>query len=291
LTIAILVIGAGSYLLVTFWPFEGGGKPEPPAQDQADDQQKDTGDQNGDAQAPPSDQDGDTGDQQTPDEDGDGDDQGDGDEQDTPDLDKLYRDYIQAYNEYVDLLIQGLGDTEEGRAAEEKSNQAKEKYEQAKSGQDGDTTPPDDQEPPVGEIEISKVTASSSLPPEEGYVYEPAMTIDQDTYTAWVEAADDDGVGEWIKYSLANPAEVNSVKIFPGYASSEIVYFKNNRVKKVSIEFSDGQTQEFELADLYEMQTIQLPGAVTTDYIKITILETWPGSKFDDTCIAEIEIE
>ncbi|MBU0648987.1 discoidin domain-containing protein, partial [Patescibacteria group bacterium] len=272
LTIVVLFIAAGSYLLVNFWPWDGDAKSEPPAQDQTGDG-KDAVDDGG--------QDGDANGQD------DGDDQGD--EGDSS-LGKLYRDYIQAYNEYVDLLIQGLGETEEGRTAEEKSDQAKEKYEQAKSEEDGGTTPPDDQMP-VGEIEISKVTASSSLPAAEGYLYEPSMTIDGNAYTAWVEAADDDGVGQWIKYSLVSPALVSAIKIFPGYASSESVYFKNNRMKKVAIEFSDGQTQEFELMDAFEMQTIQLSGAVSTDYVKITILETWPGTDFDDTCIAEIEFE
>lgn len=146
--------------------------------------------------------------------------------------------------------------------------------------------PPEKEEKPS----VLEVTASSYLTdPEVKFDYSPKMVIDGKTATSWVEADEGDGIGEWIKLDFLKAAKVSKLKIWPGYARDEDVYFKNNRLKKIRVEFSNNPAQEFELTDEYKKHEITLPG-YTTGYIKIIIKSVWPGSKFKDTCIAEVEL-
>jgi len=66
---------------------------------------------------------------------------------------------------------------------------------------------------------------------------------------------------------------------------------KNNRIKKVIIEFSDKSQQVYELEDNnVEYQTIHIGGKDTSS-IKITIQEVYTdGRLYEDTCISEIAI-
>jgi len=138
---------------------------------------------------------------------------------------------------------------------------------------------------------VFEVTASSYLTdPKREFDYSPKMTIDENTATSWVEADEGDGIGEWIKFEFLKSSKVGKLKIWPGYATDKDIYFKNNRLKKIQVEFSHDTAQEFELTDEYKEHEIALPG-YTTDYIKITIKSVWPGSKFKDTCLAEVKFE
>lgn len=201
-------------------------------------------------------------------------------------LTQLYQKYIDTYNRYTDLVSKGLGGTPKGKQAEQDYRKAKEDYERAQQGQSKRTGQP--ATPPV---EIASIDASSTLPPEEGFVYNPYMTIDGSNLTSWVEGKSDDGISEWLKFNFSQIYLIKKIKIFPGYASKEDIYFKNNRVRKIRLEFSNGNSQEFELVDEFRMQTVSLSTEIPTEYIKITILSVWPGSKFSDTSIAEVKFE
>jgi len=156
---------------------------------------------------------------------------------------------------------------------------------------DIDDQPPDadNQLLPVEKVSIFEITASSTLTDSSGeFSYFPGNAFDKDNTTAWVESVQGNGVGEWINFEFLKAGQIKGLKIFPGYAADRDVYFKNGRLKKIKIEFSNDPALEFDLVDEYALQEISF-APVLTDYIKIIIQDIWPGTKFNDTCLAEVE--
>lgn len=142
---------------------------------------------------------------------------------------------------------------------------------------------------------ISSVSASSHL--EEyyestGHLYHvPENTIDGSYRTAWVENADGDGIGEWIKLSFDRTYTINGIEISNGYKKSADLYAKNNRPRQVRLHFSDGSYQDYDLTDTFEgAQRLTFPEPVTTNSIMIELLSVYPGTKYQDTCITELQV-
>ncbi len=131
---------------------------------------------------------------------------------------------------------------------------------------------------------------------EDRYYY-PDNVLDGDYNTAWVEAADGLGEGEWISLELEGEQEVSGVNIENGYKkfidgkSDDYLYNCNARAKTIRVEFSDGTYEDFELTDdFYAINQIMFSYPRVTNYIKITILDAYAGSKYEDTCISEISL-
>ncbi len=76
-----------------------------------------------------------------------------------------------------------------------------------------------------------------------------------------------------------------------------MLFYSNNRVKIIGLEFekyTDGRwvTESiiYELDDIMDMQYFYFNEPVIVESFKIIILDVYPGSKWDDTCIAEFQI-
>jgi serine/threonine protein kinase len=132
-------------------------------------------------------------------------------------------------------------------------------------------------------------TASSIYEP---YTYYGAdKVLDRDYRTAWVEAADGPGVGEWIQLSPAsgNLAIVSNVAILRGYREDENKYPESNRPVDITLEFSDGSSQNVRLgAGFYEADNIVLDKPIATSFVRVVIKGVDAGTVYDDTCISEI---
>lgn len=137
---------------------------------------------------------------------------------------------------------------------------------------------------------------SSSYMQDNKFDYSPKQVIDGMWDTAWVEAASGDGIGEWIEFKSDSEHKAVGIKLVNGYTKSKELYEKNNRVKKVKIEFSDGSSIIKDLQDvppesgISTFQEIYFGRVVITSYIKLTILDVYKGSKYDDTCFSEIRV-
>ncbi|MFK7969702.1 MAG: discoidin domain-containing protein [Bacteroidia bacterium] len=159
----------------------------------------------------------------------------------------------------------------------------------------------------VPKAAIKAARASSSLKGDYG----PSNAIDGDLSTAWVEGKDGNGVGEWIEFDVDKEGyNYHSAVIIGGYAKSTSSYSKNNRVRKIQVErtitYDNGKTEVMktvvELKDhlyipisderFYAIADLDDVGdmAWKVSKIRFTILEVYPGSHFDDTCISEIMI-
>jgi len=140
-----------------------------------------------------------------------------------------------------------------------------------------------------GSVDAS-ITASSTLPPAEGYIYDASMAADGSNHTAWVEGADGIGDYEWIQFIFSKKQEISQMSIVPGYASTNSSYFKNNRVKEFRLEFSDGSKVPFSLSDEMTTHSIMFD-PVNTEYVRIVILDVYRGSEHNDTAIAEVSFK
>lgn len=152
--------------------------------------------------------------------------------------------------------------------------------------------------PPYEEPTLS-AKASSTLRPQAGNRYDPALALDDKLETAWCEGAPGDGVGEWIEVRAQHLADWRSplcqVLIVPGYAKSEAVYQQNGRVTRLRISScahpeahveADVESYEFNLP----YPRVKIPfGALKgeADCFRLTILAVARG-RASDTCISEI---
>ena len=139
-------------------------------------------------------------------------------------------------------------------------------------------------------ITWDNVYASSHLI-QKSMNYKVENVIDDNPSTAWIEGVSDDGIGQFIQFSSNNKFRVDKIDIINGFSKNQKTYMKNNRVKKVIIEFSDKSQQVYELEDNnMEYQTIDI-GGINTNSVKVIIQEVYTnGRVYKDTCISEISV-
>lgn len=137
---------------------------------------------------------------------------------------------------------------------------------------------------------IQSTSQTSQLYDATNKDYSSSKVLDGDFSTVWSEGVTGYGHGEWIKLNFAHVQTVNTIKIVNGLVNDKNGYYKNNRVESLILEFSDGSTQIVYLQDNNtSYQTIQI-SPVDTTYVKCIINSVYPGSKYNDTCIADIRL-
>lgn len=147
--------------------------------------------------------------------------------------------------------------------------------------------------PSLSDVEDYKVSASSVLQDKSkvGFNYAPEMAFDRDFSTSW--CASDGKNGAEITMNFTDYVKVGQMGIVPGFARDSEIYNQNKRVKKLKVQFQDekGDFQDFvvyDLPDQYGMQFFDFEDAETKG-IKFIIEDVYPGSKYEDLCIAEID--
>ena len=143
--------------------------------------------------------------------------------------------------------------------------------------------------PEIRMRDVKDVSASSYLS-EKNIKHVPDRIMDGDTTTAWVEGVEGNGEGESITFTFGDLYVVSDIKIWNGYQKSEDLYYKNARPAELELEFSDGSTERISLQDMASgFQEFALERHVTS-YVKVKIVSTYDGSKYEDTVISEIEL-
>jgi hypothetical protein len=167
----------------------------------------------------------------------------------------------------------------------------------------------------------TSASASSTLPPEGRFSYQPSRAVDLDPATAWCEGVPGDGVGEAITVRLKSAAapgpscEILDFGLVPGFARDEKAFQANGRVTKVRIESCRDPSKGFEAvlmnpnrnmpntdpkvdpekpgdhADDSRVDIYAPSGALggERECVRLVILEVRPGAKYHDTCISEFE--
>lgn len=155
--------------------------------------------------------------------------------------------------------------------------------------------------------ELIQLSASSQLKSNNPKInYLPENVLDGRPETAWVEGKKDSGIGEYIDLYMSPTSRgegdgcllVEKIGIINGYGANSDLFMKNNRVKKIKLSYSyymgeelkEGKDMFFDLKDSIEMQYIVFPKPLYMTQCRLTILDVYKGSKYNDTCISEIKL-
>ena len=154
--------------------------------------------------------------------------------------------------------------------------------------------------------DVHGFVASSALPTYKGIDYSAERAHDFDISTAWVEGADGQGEGEYLKYSfdyVAHPTHPNDppadglgiteLILVNGYAKSERLWQLNSRVKNLRIYLNDAPYADVTLVDTAEVQLVPIGTIMFKDHggqltLRFEITATYPGTKYADKAISEL---
>lgn len=148
-------------------------------------------------------------------------------------------------------------------------------------------------------IPIRFAFASSQLGIEDSDItYDVENLYDGDTKTAYVEGVPGNGIGELIEIDFDNESsyEVGMIRIYPGYQKDESTFKKNARPAILTFYFPDGHCVEQELdyanetAGYFDIDLTKIfTGHVVAHHCIIGIDDAYPGDKYEDCCISEVE--
>jgi hypothetical protein len=149
-------------------------------------------------------------------------------------------------------------------------------------------------------------------------MYAGGSAVDENKATAWVEGVAGNGAGEALMITQLDLSR--KVEILSGFAKSPALFAANNRPKTINVhvvrahpkpggasqcgENYDAMkliaTKKITLRNVMEYQPLPLPVFKTEKYsyqneawdysywLMIEIIDVYPGSKYQDTCISEI---
>ncbi len=141
---------------------------------------------------------------------------------------------------------------------------------------------------------LARANASSILPEEDisglGLVrYDPVKAIDGDPATSWVEGVTGAGIGEQLTLTFPRPIVITRFGIRVGFDRDDNIFYKNHRVHRARLLFSGGVSQDVQFQDRRGIQYLSIASVATTSIV-IVIEDVYPGSTYDDTPIAEVEV-
>ena len=141
--------------------------------------------------------------------------------------------------------------------------------------------------------EVKSVTASSCLQPIKSFNYEGENAHDFNHESVW--ATKGKGIGESLTFTFEGKCpRITTVKILNGHVKTESVWRANSRVKKLRMYYNG---KPYAILALQDSRTLQCFDVGTLGYhdldkpdwtLKFEILEVYPGSKHEDTVIAEL---
>lgn len=139
-----------------------------------------------------------------------------------------------------------------------------------------------------------KVVASSALKAQGSKNYKASNIFDEDPETAWVEGVKGHGIGQWIEFKNVCVRQdgywcgVGSINILNGYVKSDKAWRENGRVKRLKV-YCNGKPKyilELQNSRSFQYFNVSISKGAT---IRFEILDVYPGSKFQDTAITEID--
>lgn len=144
----------------------------------------------------------------------------------------------------------------------------------------------------------SAYKASSELTSSRVSSYVADNIHDFDLQTAWVEGKEDYGIGEEIDIRfdyMGGRLKVTHLEIHNGYCKSEKAWKENSRVKQLGFYVNGELFGKLNLADTYQKQIFEIGklGGKSEEKLTFTfrILDVYPGSKYKDTAISEINFD
>lgn len=132
-------------------------------------------------------------------------------------------------------------------------------------------------------------SSSSELVQEDSDANDAWAAMDGRTETSWQEGVDGDGIGQELVYSFSGEVKVKYLTFCLGNWRSADYAEGNNRPKKIKVTVGE---LEFEVEFPKEQQEywLELSSPVPANEVSFEIESVYKGTKWDDTCIAELGI-
>ncbi|MBR1821867.1 MAG: peptidoglycan-binding protein, partial [Clostridia bacterium] len=122
--------------------------------------------------------------------------------------------------------------------------------------------------------------------------YTVANAFDGNTATTWAESGAGYGIGEGITFTVATFGRASfTLDIWAGYHKSKSTYYNNGRPRDITLTIN-GVAYRYTLEDVRASQSIVISdfgGGAFVD-MGIYIESVYQGSRWQDTCICEIQV-
>jgi len=148
-----------------------------------------------------------------------------------------------------------------------------------------------------GAPEIS-VASSSHLTESSTLAHLPKQAHDSKMESVWCEGVPGNGEGETLTFTFNTTKDdttdlgVTSCAIATGHQGSTKLFQQNNRAKTLQLIIDGLPTALLKLNDVMGLQRFEIPKVSLQRPSKHTIgfkiVDVYPGSKFQDTCISEV---
>jgi len=139
------------------------------------------------------------------------------------------------------------------------------------------------------------IKASSTLAPQGSQVYGVDNIHDFSLKTAWIEGVKGYGHGESVVYTFDQKSpRITTIIIYNGYTKTEKAWTENSRVKLLKLSMNGQDYAMLNLQNTRAEQLFTLPAPIGRRAdgqdltLTFTIVDTYAGTRFDDTGITEI---
>ncbi|GHV56573.1 hypothetical protein AGMMS49579_21310 [Spirochaetia bacterium] len=132
------------------------------------------------------------------------------------------------------------------------------------------------------------ISASSELAPGSRASYEAKHLVDK-TDRSWAEGALGNGVGEYFELEWKSPVTIAGFVLRNGYGNLDY-YAQNNRVKSFQVFFDGRDPETIAVKDSWDAEQYLFSKTSTCTKVRFVIQDVYPGSQYNDTCIAEVAL-
>lgn len=104
----------------------------------------------------------------------------------------------------------------------------------------------------------------------------------------WVENVSGYGIGEYVEIKYSGERQLDYLLIANGYFSIDkpYLYKQNSRVKQIKVTgLKSGNEKILDVLDTPHPQTVDISFLETQEPFRVTIMDVYKGTKYEDTCI------
>lgn len=137
---------------------------------------------------------------------------------------------------------------------------------------------------------LSSASATSSLY-QPGIDNSAYVLVDGTDYSSWQDGVDGPGIGESITLGFDREYRVKFIVLRLGNWYSDgwtDYYVRNNRPKQLLFNIG-GKDFTVEFPDEMKEYCLEFSEEINASALQLTIVDVYPGSEFDDTCICEVD--
>lgn len=147
-----------------------------------------------------------------------------------------------------------------------------------------------------GKLYVDSTWESSIVDQKGTHNNSASALVDNNLETSWQEGVSGDGLGESVMLDFGHDVEVAGLELYLGNHRTDEWFYKNNVPQQVTVMCygaADGEVAEFKVEKESHQRGatyVILNRPVQARYVEIFIDSVYKGSKYDDTCIAEVYV-